>query len=33
MFADDLEALGDHEHALQVRRDAGVGDPRNPEAS
>jgi hypothetical protein len=33
MFADDLEALGDHEHALRVRRDAGVGDPRNPEAS
>jgi hypothetical protein len=32
-FADDLEALGDHEHAVRVRRDAGTGDPREPEAS
>jgi hypothetical protein len=31
-FADDLDALGDHEHALRVRPDAGAGDPRNPEA-
>jgi Tetratricopeptide repeat len=32
-LADDLEALGDHEHALRVRQDAGVAGPRNnPEA-
>ena len=31
-LADDLEALGDHEHARRVRQDAGVGGPRNPEA-
>jgi hypothetical protein len=33
-LADDLEALGDHEHARRVRQDAGVGGgPRNPKVS
>ena len=31
-LADDLEALGEHEHARRVRRDAGAGGPCNPEA-
>ena len=31
-LADDLEALGDQEHARRVRPDAGVSGPRNPEA-